>query len=153
MGLAKADYRVITLGAFSATEDLVCTASCTHSGFFARLSFTGPGQVLVHLHCGTATLLIFSCEHDCAALAGAAIPLATLLTACYVELRATLFASTTLTFTHQTEQAVEPPAFAGLPLAAFAVTRRLATSDHVFTDAPARVQHRCAPCSPRLVCH
>jgi hypothetical protein len=71
----------------------------------------------------------------------------------HAELRATLYAGTTLTLTRHTERAVEPPAFAGLPLAAFAVTRRLATCDHVFADAPARVQHPCAPCPPGLVCH
>jgi len=153
MGLAEADHRVLTLGAFTATEDLVCAATCTHSGFFASLSFTGPGPVLVHLQRGAASLLVFSCEHDCAALAGAAIPLASPLTAFHAELRATLYAGTSLALTRHTERAVEPPAFAGLPLAAFAVARRLATGDNVFADAPARVQHRCAPCPPGLVCH
>jgi hypothetical protein len=153
IGLAEADYRVVTLGAFSATEDLVCTSTCTHTGFFASLSFTGPGPVLVHLQRGPARLLVFSCEHDCAALAGAAIPLASPLTAFHAELRATLYAGTTLTLARHTERAVEPLSFAGLPLAAFAVARRLATGDHVFADAPTRVQHRCAPCPPGLVCH
>jgi len=152
IGLAEADHRAVAVGAYTVTEEVLCGPACVESGVFQSLVFTGPGPVSVAMHHGSASISLFACELDCAAFAGSTIPLATADSAFHAELRVVSPAGTSQVLRRYTARNVEPASFAGVDLAEFAVSRRLATADHVFVDRPTRVRERCTPCPSGLVC-